>query len=233
MNENERLVRIGGICGIIAFLIYGSAILLNNILPGQGAKTIEQYLTALGTGKNATILMAAYFFVAAFGILGIVSMLGLHRALTHKRTSLLAKLGMIYGCIAFVLVDVMLIVQGTVRSLMGTRYIAAQEPERQLIIAVNRGLRSIDFGFDLVWDIFICISVALFGISMLRSRFFGLIFGISGIVVGAALLGVNVATAPNPPGSAGLIDLGPLVGLWSIIVNIQMVRIAKRMKESQ
>ncbi len=232
MNENGRLVRIGGICGIIAFLIYGSAILLNNFLPGHGAKTVEQYLTALGTGKNATILMAGYFFVAAFGILGIVSMLGLHRALTHNRTSLLAKLGMIYGCIAFVLVDAMLIVQGTVRSLMGARFIAAQETEQQVIVLTYRSLRSIDLGLDLVWDVFICISVILFAISMLRNSFFGFIFGISGIVVGAALLGVNIATAPNPPGSSGLIDLGPLVGLWSIIINIQMVRIAKRITNS-
>jgi hypothetical protein len=232
MYEDRRLVKIGGICGIIAFLIYGSAILLNTFLPGHGAKNVEQYLTALGTGKNATILMAGYFFAAAFGILGIVSMLGLHRALTHKRTSLLSRLGMIYGCIAFVLVDAILIIQGTVRSLMGARFVAAQETEQRIIVLTYRSLRSIDLGLDLVWDVFICISVILFALSMLRSRFFGLIFGISSIMVGTALLGVNIAAAPNPPGSAGLIDLGPLVGLWSIIVNIQMVRIAKRITNS-
>jgi len=97
MKDDERLVRIGGVCGIIAFLIYGSAILLNNLLPGHSAKTIEEFLTALGTGKNGTIMMGAYFFIAAFGLLGIISMLGLHRALTHKRTSILATLGMIYA----------------------------------------------------------------------------------------------------------------------------------------
>jgi len=67
---------------------------------------------------------------------------------------------------------------------------------------------------------------------MLRSPFFGRIFGISGIVVSLALLGFNIATAPNPPGTAGLLDLGPLVGLWSIIVNIQLIRIAKRITNS-
>jgi len=229
VREDENLVRIGGICGIIAFIIFGSAAFLNNVLPGHSAKTTAEYLTALGTGKNGTILMGFYFLAAAFGLLGIVYMFGLHRLLTHKRTSLAGKFGIIYGCIAFVLVDIMLIVQGTVNAMMGERFVAAKETEQQLILTLHRALRSIDLGIDLVWDVFICIAVLLIGISMLRSRFFGLIFGISGMVIGMALLALNVATAPNPPGSTGLVDLGPLVGLWFLVVSIQMVRVAKLM----
>lgn len=232
MKEDERLVRIGGVSGIIAFLIYGSAIFLNNLLPGHNATTTEEFLAALGTGKNGTIMMAAYFFIAAFGLLGLVSMLGLHRALTHKRTSILAALGMIYGCIAFVIVDLMLIVQGAVRTLMGARFVATQETEKHLIVAQYRSLRSIDLGLDLVWDVFICISILLIGISMIRNPFFGRILGISGMVISLALLGFNIAAAPNPPGSAGLVDLGPLVGLWFIVVSIQMIRVAKRLTNS-
>jgi len=90
-----------------------------------------------------------------------------------------------------------------------------------------RSLRSIDLGLDLVWNVFICISLILFGISMLRSRHFGPVFGMAGIVIGIALLTLNIITAPNPPGSAGLVDLGPFAGLWFMVVSIQMLRVAK------
>ena len=63
----------------------------------------------------------------------------------------------------------------------------------------------------------------LFGIAMLADPRFGRWFGISGIAVATALYAFNFATFPTPPGSgsAGLVDLGPAVGLWYAAVSIR------------
>ena len=227
MREDEKLIKIGGVCGIIAFVLLGSAFLLNNVLPGHGTETTEEFLSSLSTARNGTLLMNGYFIAAAYGLLGIVALLGLHRLLTNERSSLAATVGVIYGCIAFSLVAAMLIVQGTVMARMGSRFATANETERQTIITIYRSLRSVDLGLDLVWDVFICISFLLFGISMFRSRYFGAVFGITGILIGVALLTLNMATAPTPPASAGLIDLGPLAGVWFLAISIQLLRKAK------
>jgi len=227
MRKDERWVKIGGICGIIAFFIYGSAILSNIVLPGHGAKTTEGYLTAVGTAHNGTLMMIGHFLVAGFGMLGIVALLGLYQLLTSQRSSLTVTIATIYGCIAFSFVAAMVIVQGTVMAWMGARFVNSNETEQNSVVTMYRSLRSIDLGLDLVWDVFICISLILFGISMLRSRHFGPLFGIAGIVIGIALLILNLITAPNPPGSAGLVDLGPFAGLWFMAVSIKMLRVAK------
>ena len=77
----------------------------------------------------------------------------------------------------------------------------------------DEGLRAVYWGLDVAWDMYIGAGTIGFGLALL---FFGSIrpWGILGIVVGAALLALNVASFPEPPASAGLVDVGPLVGLW-------------------
>jgi hypothetical protein len=38
------------------------------------------------------------------------------------------------------------------------------------------------------------------------------------------LLGFNLYTFPIPPANANLIDFGPFVGLWYLIISIQTLR---------
>jgi len=44
------------------------------------------------------------------------------------------------------------------------------------------------------------------------------------MLVGAALLVLNLQTFPTPPANAGLFDLGPVLGLWYLAVTIQVAR---------
>ena len=60
---------------------------------------------------------------------------------------------------------------------------------------------------------------------------FGKIFSISGIVLFASLLFLNLFTFPHPPASKGLFDVGPITGLWGLIVIIQTLRSIKWMDE--
>jgi hypothetical protein len=47
------------------------------------------------------------------------------------------------------------------------------------------------------------------------------------MVIGIALLILNIITAPTLPGSAGLVDIGHFAGLWFTVVSIKMIRVAK------
>ena len=62
---------------------------------------------------------------------------------------------------------------------------------------------------------------------MRRHPRFGMLFAIPGMVLSAALWVLNVQTFPTPPGEAGLVDLGPVLGFWYLFVAIQMVRSLK------
>ena len=50
---------------------------------------------------------------------------------------------------------------------------------------------------------------------------FGRILAVSGIVIAVALVIANLIVFPEPPGNAGSIDLGPVIGLWYLIVTVR------------
>ncbi len=228
MKDLERITRVGGICGIAAVLVYLGAVLL----PGIDGKTVEEFLTAVGTGRNGNVIMLEHFFGAGFGVLGIIAVWGLHRLLSSEKSSIASSVAAIFGYAAFAIVASMLIVQGTVMARMGARFVAASASDQPMVVMLYRGLRSVDLGLDLAWDVFGCISFLLFAVLMIRNRHFGLIFGLSGIIIGGLLLSFNIATAPTPPGNAGLLDFGPLEGLWFLAVSIQMLRAARTIVRS-
>jgi hypothetical protein len=59
---------------------------------------------------------------------------------------------------------------------------------------------------------------------MIRDARFGWILGIAGILIAVALLILNLWTFPTPPAAKNLVDLGPLVGVWYLVVTIMMIR---------
>jgi hypothetical protein len=85
-------------------------------------------------------------------------------------------------------------------------------------------LQAIWLGLDVAWDAYIGLGTVLFGVSMLLHPRFGRLFGASGIVLGLSLLVLNLYTFPTPPSNAGLVDLGPFLGLWYLAVSVQMWR---------
>jgi hypothetical protein len=84
--------------------------------------------------------------------------------------------------------------------------------------------RRVDLGLDVAWDVYVALGTFLFAWNMLRHPRFGRIFGGIGLLLAAGLAVLNLATFPTPPGNAGLVDLGPLVGMWYVAVSVQMLR---------
>lgn len=79
-------------------------------------------------------------------------------------------------------------------------------------------------GLDVAWDAYIGFGTVCFALAMLRHPRFGPIFTVTGVTIGIGLLALHLWTFPTPPQNAGLIDLGPFLGLWYLVVTIRMWR---------
>ena len=84
----------------------------------------------------------------------------------------------------------------------------------------DEALRSIYWGLDVAWDLYIGAGTLGFAMLCWRAPVFRLL-SVPGAVVALALIALNLAAFPEPPSSAGLVDVGPLVGLWYSAVTVR------------
>jgi hypothetical protein len=158
--------------------------------------------------------VASAVLAAAFGPLLSLGSYGLYRLLALNRNSVSLQVAVVSNAIAGALVTAMLMVQLAVRS--GGR--------ASVDDFLWTKFRRVDLGLDVAWDVYIVLGTFLFAWNMLRHPRFGPILGGIGLVLAGGLAVLNLATFPTPPGSAGLVDLGPLVALWYAAVSFQVLR---------
>lgn len=84
------------------------------------------------------------------------------------------------------------------------------------------GRNGIQLGLDVAWDLFLAIGTAMLAWNMRQHPRFGGAYAATGLLLAAALIGLNLAAFPDNPGRASLIDVGPLVGLWYLWVTLRM-----------
>ncbi len=82
----------------------------------------------------------------------------------------------------------------------------------------------VQLGLDVVWDAYLAVGTLLFAVNMRRHPKLGRVLAWTGALVAAALFAFNFATFPLPPAASGLVDVGPLVGLWYLAITIQVLR---------
>jgi hypothetical protein len=173
--------------------------------------------------KKITIILASLF-----GPLLMLASLGLYFFLKAHRKTVAGQLAIISNIIASAMVSLMLIVQLSVNlsmsQLMGSSGGGISEATKKWVWQV---VDKVQLGMDVSWDVFIAIGTILFGVTMMRHPRFGKIFGLFGFLIGHLLLVFNLSTFPAPPGDAGLIDLGPVVGLWYLAATILVIRSLK------
>ena len=143
-------------------------------------------------------------------LLGISSW-GLREFITLHRRSVLADLGAASNALAGALLTAMLLVQIAAGMRAGG--------ER-----VPRELVSVWLGLDVAWDAYVGLGTLFLGIAMLKHPRLGTIIGSLGIAMATLLLALNFWTFPEPPGEAGLIDVGPFVALWYLAVTVMVLR---------
>jgi hypothetical protein len=160
-----------------------------------------------------------------FGLGISISAYGSYKMLTIQEESMAAQIGCAACAVAGVAVTAMLFVQVAIRAEVAE---VVADPQGVLspdaIAVVYRLLESVHLGLDLWWDVYLCLGAIMIAWAMRHHPRFGWGFSITGLIVAVPLAVLNLATAPTPPGSAGLVDLGPVIGLWFLATAIQTIR---------
>ena len=155
--------------------------------------------------------LATVMLATCFGPAFVVGSFGIRRLLDLERPHLSSALGLLLNMLGAALFSAMLLVQLAIGSLAG-----ASKVSNQLV--------AIWLGLDVAWDAYFALGTICFSLAMLRHPRFGRVFAFSGIALAAGLLAFHLYTFPMPPRKAGLVDLGPALGLWYLIVTIRMWR---------
>jgi hypothetical protein len=202
-------IKLGVVCGILTTLIYPLLILVK----------MPIIITAL--------------LAAAMGLLLSLASIGLYQVLKLHRKTVKLQIAVLFNIIAGVLLNLMFMVQLTVREFM-KGYIdqATNEYAQETYEMIWKSVDKVQLGMDLSWDVYLSVGTFLFALSMLTHPRFGKIFGWLGISFALLLLYFNFISFPVPPGEAGLIDFGPAIGLWYLAVAIRILFSLKWVEES-
>lgn len=171
-------------------------------------------------GTSMTLLV-----ISAWPILSIIYAYGLYHYIAAERESMSNRLAFVFTALAFATVLAMIIVQLAVGA-------GSPEYTRNLDDATGKsltsGLRMIDLGLDVAWDMLIGVGLILSGTAMAHRRGLGRGWGVPSILFGAALIGLNAATFPTPPANAGLFDIGPFIAMFIIALAIRLTSLGLR-----
>ena len=159
----------------------------------------------VGATSHSNTLAVPLAFAFAFGI--TVSSIGLYYILGGATGSRMALVAAVTNVIAAAQLLAMIMVQAAV-------WATVDQPDV--------ALRAVWWGLDVAWDLYIGTGTILFALSMFRGRGLGAWLAVPGLLIGGLFLIFNIATFPKPPDTAGLVDLGPLIGLWYLVVYVRL-----------
>ncbi len=196
----------GGLAGIVSVGCYFLAVL------------IPWPETQVGTSLSLLV-------VSGFPMLGIVFSYGLYSFVAEESEGTANRLGFVFSVAAFTTLLGMIIAQLAVGAGIGEMTQGLDEATAK---ALRRGLRLIDLGLDVAWDFLIGTTLVLWAWAMRRRRGFGPGWAIPSALFGIALIGLNAATFPWPPGDRGLFDIGPFVALFFVAVGARLMTLGRR-----
>jgi len=158
--------------------------------------------------KLAIISLLALGPVAIFGVISLANLL------RSEANAFMAEAGKAFGILAFAILEMFLCIQFGTRTYFSEHlYTPDLAPaKKEMLDMVYNGVNSIQFTMDIAFDVFYCLAI----------------IGIFGILAGSLLLIFNMWTFPYPPAETGLIDLGPVTGIWWVVVIVMMIRADKR-----
>lgn len=205
-HANGRLWLAGGIGGILSVACYVLAI----ALPWPQTQA-----------GGLTVLVLA----STWPVLGICYAYALYDYVAAERPGHVNRLAFVFAVAAFTTLLAMIVVQLAVRTGVTE---AAAGLDAAAAEALRRGLRLVDHGLDVAWDILIGVALLLSGIAMFRRAGLGRVWGLASAVLGIALVTLNAATFPWPPGDAGLVDIGPLIGVFVMALGGRLAWLGRR-----
>lgn len=197
INTYHQIEKIGAIAGIISIIFYISAVALP--LPSPIPRLLA----------------------FTFPLLWILSYMAFYHFLKKDRHTPTLEIAYIFGIIGAALACSLLVVQQA--NLMWHREameVAQTDEAKALLKAAYQGANRVQAGLDVAFDIFITIATILFGINLAKSPKLPAFLGIVMSLIATVLIVFNMVTFPDGPAEAGLIDAGPFLGLWMLIVYI-------------
>ena len=204
--DNRRFWLNCGIAGVAGMVCYILAI------------TVPWPETQLG---GSMVLLVA----GAWPIFSIIYSYGMYTFIAAERDGAANRLALIFAVLAFSTVLSMLIVQLAVDASFAD---IARDLEDETSTALARGLKMVDLGLDIAWDILIGVSMIFSAVALKGRSGFGIWWAAPVMLLGVLMLILNAATFPWPPGSAGLFDIGPFVGLFMLAVAVRFIVLARR-----
>ncbi len=213
MNNNlsKDWVKYGSICGLISAGTY----MLLNVLMNIPDISIPH-----------SIVRIAFFSV---GVFGVVSVGGLYHLIKKHKNSVVLQMAVLLSIVTFSFFTLMAVIQETTGVYWQESLSGNQSDE--VVNSIWRAVDAVQLGRDITFDIFYTLTFILYSILMFNHPRFGKVFSISGIVLFSSLLFLNLFTFPHPPSSKGLFDVGPITGLWALVVIIQSLRSIKWMDQ--
>lgn len=190
--SNRNLWMRSGIAGMLAVACYILAI------------TLPWPETQFGISASLVV-------VSAWPILSIIYSYGLYSFIAAQKQSTANRFALVFAITGFTTVLAMIVVQLAIGASFAD---IAKDLDEQTAQALRRGLRMVDLGLDVAWDMLIGTALIFLGIAMRRRAGLGIGWAIPSIVLGVALVGLNAATFPLPPADGGLFDIGPFIGLF-------------------
>jgi hypothetical protein len=187
--------RVGAACGFLAVLSYA----LMSAAPLTSAQ--------------------ALVIACVFGPALVVASTGLYHVLRAHRRTVSVDLGLISNIAAGVTVTLQLGLKRWFEVQFGNGSIDSSE---RALHAAFEAANGIQLGLDVAWDVFLALGTVLLAWNMWHHPRFGRILAVAGMVIAVALVVANLIVFPEPPGNAGSVDLGPVIGLWYLIVTIRL-----------
>jgi hypothetical protein len=169
-------------------------------------------------------LAGALVLASVFGPSLAIASMGLYRILRLRVRTVSLDVGVGSNVAAGVAVTLMLFAQLGLKQWFD-RHVSAGSFDVSAAVsgADLETAKGIYLGLDVAWDLFLAIGSSLLAWNMRHHPRFGHSFAWSGIAIASALLVLNLFAFPEPPGDAGSVDLGPLIGLWYLAVTVRMV----------
>ena len=158
--------------------------------------------------------------VSIFGPGIALASAGLHEVLRLHRSSVGLKVGLVANIAAGITVTMMLLAQIAFKRWLELKFASGSAATSSS--PAYQAANGLQIGLDVAWDVFLAIGTFLFAINMWTHPRFGRAFAITGCALAGVLLMLNFGTFPEPPAEAGLVDVGPLVGLWYLAVAIRI-----------
>jgi hypothetical protein len=169
------------------------------------------------------VLNTAFFLLMGPSL--VIAFAGIFPFLNKPTPTVSALLGTLFGVLAgatrFMFATVQLnnleYIRGHIQSAESP---AAQDAWRDILA----GVFTVQNGMNWVSDFFVDGAAFLFAIVMWRHPGFGRLFSLLSLVTIGPHFVMKAITFPRPPAEAGFFDAGPLVGVWFLVITIQIAR---------